>query len=67
MLGIDENVPAGYQRVTLDINIISDAPDEILKDLFSEVYSKTPVPATAGQACKLESVFKVHGKTIATA
>ncbi len=50
LLGIDENVPAGFQDLTVEFKIDSDESDEKIKELINAVEKHCPVHNTVVNA-----------------
>lgn len=43
LLGLDESVPAGYERIGIKLHVTADCPDEVLDDLLAYAQQHSPV------------------------
>lgn len=64
LFGLDENIPAGYTKITFEANIESDADEETLKTLIETVEAHCPVMDTLTREMAIFGVAKVNGKEL---
>lgn len=58
MLGIDDNISAGFQQITVDIKIESDESEERVQQLVEAVEKHCPVVNTVINATKVKTKIK---------
>jgi putative redox protein len=64
LFGLDESVPAGYQKITFETEINSPADDETLRQLIDTVESHCPVLDILCSQQKITGIAKVKGRQI---
>lgn len=64
LLGMDPNVPPGYQHISYETKISSSASEEALKQLIDTVESHCPVMDILARAQKITGRAMVNGKEL---
>ena len=66
LFGMEEGVPAGFNRIAFDTRISSDAPEEALKQLIDTVEKHCPVLDILSRAQEISGTASVNGTQLAT-
>lgn len=64
LLGLAENVPAGYKSISFEAKLESDADEEALKSLIETVEKHCPVMDTLLREVPISGIAKVNGKEL---
>jgi uncharacterized OsmC-like protein len=64
LFGLDENVPAGYSRITFEAELESSADDETLRKLVDTVENHCPVLDILARAQTVSGSAKIHGREL---
>ncbi len=64
MLGIDESIPSGYNKITFKTDLESDADEEALLDLIEAVEDHCPVMDTILREITINGTAAVNGKEL---
>lgn len=64
MLGMDENTPSGYNKISFKTNIESDADEETLMNLIEAVEEHCPVMDTILREIAISGSAEVNGKEL---
>lgn len=65
LLGLDADIPPGYQRVSFDVDIRSSAPDEDLRKLIDTVEAHCPVLDILTRSLPVQGKASVNGRPLA--
>ena len=60
MLGMDESIPAGYQKVSYRVHLTSDAPEADLKRVLQQAEKFNPRVHDLRNAIPLEGTLTIH-------
>jgi len=66
LFGMDENVPPGFNRVSFDTRIVSEADDDALRELIDTVENHCPVLDIFTRAQTVKGTASVNGKQLVT-
>ncbi|MFK5948784.1 MAG: OsmC family protein [Methylococcales bacterium] len=66
LFGMDENIPAGFKRVSFETRIESDADEESLRKLIDTVENHCPVLDIFARAQVIKGTASVNGKQLVT-
>jgi len=64
MLGLDENIPSGYNKISFKTHIQSDADEETLMNLIEAVEEHCPVMDTILREISISGSAEVNGKEL---
>lgn len=64
MLGLDENIPSGYNKISFKTSIQSDADEETLMSLIAAVEDHCPVMDTILREITISGSAEVNGKEL---
>jgi len=65
LLGLDAEIPPGFQRVTFEVDLQSPAPDADLRKLVDMVESHCPVMDILTRSLQVDGKARVNGRALA--